>query len=283
MEKAAVAAFSLFGGAVSTGFTDSKGPSSPMLSEMKLRGAWRKIRSRIGIRSNKVAIRSHTPWYVKFAGYGLMMGVAGAVAWYLVDNSYKITGFNREEATAQIAKLTADNERLNREYDLTKTMLNEREGQLKIEKSSQSELTKNLGQIQDENSGLKEDLAFLRNIMSSGNVPEGLSIANLKIEADALPNEFRYRMLLTQGGQRKQDFKGKVQVVARIQQGTQQTALSFPTDAEVRDPGGEIEFRYYQKVDGRFRIPPGTQLKSIQVRILARPGYEVRSQKSVNL
>ena len=254
-----------------------------MLSEMKLRGAWRKVRAKIGIRSKKVAIKSHMPWYVKFAGYGLMMGVAGAVIWYLVDNSYKITGFSREEATAQIAKLTAANERLQREFDLTRTSLNERDGQLKIEKSAQSELAKNLGQIQEENAGLKEDLAFLRNIMSSGNVPEGLSIANLKIEADALPNEFRYRMLLTQGGQRKQDFKGKVQIVARIQTGAQQTALSFPSDAEVRGQGGEIEFRYYQKVDGRFRIPPGAQLKSIQVRVLALPGYEVRSQKSVNL
>ena len=254
-----------------------------MLSDMKLRGAWRKIRSKIGIRSNKVAIKSHMPWYVKFAGYGLMMGVAGAVAWYLVDNSYKITGFNRDEATLQISRLTQDNERLKREFELTKTLLNEREGQLKIEKSAQAELAKNLGQIQDDNSGLKEDLAFLRNIMSSGNVPEGLSIANLKIEADALPNEFRYRMLLTQGGQRKQDFKGKVQVVARVQQGVQQITLSFPSDAEVRGQGGEIDFRYYQKVDGRFKIPQGAQLKSIQVRVLALPGYEVRSQKSVNL
>ena len=41
-----------------------------MLSDMKLRGAWRKIRSKIGIRSEKVAIKSHMPWYVKFAGYG---------------------------------------------------------------------------------------------------------------------------------------------------------------------------------------------------------------------
>jgi hypothetical protein len=90
-------------------------------------------------------------------------------------------------------------------------------------------------------------------------------------------------MLLTQGGQRKQDFKGKVQVVVKIQTGTQQTTISFPTDAEVRLPGREIEFRYYQKVDGRFRIPEGAQLKSVQVRVLALPGYEVRSQKSVNI
>ena len=253
-----------------------------MLSEMKLRGSWRKIRSKIGIRSEKVAIRTHTPWYIKFGGYGLMMGVAAAVAWYLVDNSYKITGFNRDEAKAEIAKLTEDNERLVREFALTKTLLNERESQLSVEKASQAEFTRNLTQLQEENASLKEDLGFLRNIMSTGSVPEGLAIANLKVEADALPNEYRYRLLLTQGGQRKQDFKGKVQVIVRVQSGTQQTTLSFPPDAEMRAPGGTLEFRYYQKVDGRFRILEGSQLKSVQVRVLGLPGYDVRSQRSVN-
>ena len=253
-----------------------------MLSEMKLRGSWRKIRSKIGIRSERVAIRTHTPWYVKFGGYGLMMGVAAAVAWYLVDNSYKITGFNREEAKTEIAKLTEDNERLKREFALTKTLLNERESQLKVEKASQAEFTKNLTQLQEENAGLKEDLGFLRNIMSTGSVPEGLTIANLKIEPDALPNEYRYRLLLTQGGQRKQDFKGKVQAIVRIQSGAQQETLSFPPDAELKAAGGALEFRYYQKVDGRFRIPEGSQLKNVQVRVLGLPGYDVRSQRSVN-
>ena len=253
-----------------------------MLSEFKIRGTWRKIRSKIGIRSEKVAIRSHTPWYIKFGGYGLMMGVAAAVAWYLVDNSYKITGFNREEATAEIAKLKADNERLTREFALTKTLLNERESQLSVEKASQAEFTRNLTQLQEENAGLKEDLGFLRNIMSTGSVPEGLAISNLKVEADALPNEYRYRLLLTQGGQRKQDFKGKVQAIVRVQTGTQQSTLSFPTDAELRQPGGGLEFRYYQKIDGRFKIPEGSQLKSVQLRVLGLPAYDVRSQRSIN-
>ena len=253
-----------------------------MLSEFKLRGTWRKIRSKIGIRSEKVAIRMHTPWYVKFGGYGLTMGVAAAVAWYLVDNSYKITGFNREEAKTEIAKLTVENERLKREFALTKTLLNERESQLNVEKASQAEFTKNLAQLQEENAGLKEDLGFLRNIMSTGSVPEGLAITNLKVEADALPNEYRYRLLLTQGGQRKQDFKGKVQVIVRVQTGAQSATLSFPPDAQLKVQGGEVEFRYYQKVDGRFKIPEGSQLKNVQLRVLGLPGYDVRSQRSIN-
>lgn len=256
-----------------------------MLSQLKFRGSWRKIRSKIGIRSDKLAIRSHVPWYVKFAGYGVAMGIAAAIAWVIVDNSYRITGFSREEARSQIDALSAENGKLKLSYDATKSALNDKESQLKVETAAQAELAKNLSQLQEENAGLKEDLGFLRNVMSSGSVPDGLAIQNFKVEPDALPNEFRYRLLLTQGGQRKQDFKGKVQVIVRTQPlgGGQQTVLSFPSDAQLRGVGGEIEFRFYQKIDGRFRIPEGTELKNVQVRVMSVPGYDVRSQRSLNL
>ncbi len=254
-----------------------------MLSTLKFRGLRRKIRAKIGMRSQKVAIRQHVPWYMKFGGIGLMMGVAAAAAWWFIDNSYRITGFNRDEAKQQIAVLTAEKLKLQENFDTIKTQLNEHESQLKVEKASQAELAKNMTQLQDENSNLKEDLGFLRNIMSSGKATEGLAISNLKVEPDALPNEFRYRMLVTQGGQRKLDFKGKVQVIARIQQGTQQTALSFPSDPDLRAAGGELDFRYYQKIDGRFKIPEGAQLKNVQIRVLGLPGFDVKSQRSINL
>src|SRR5206468_924935 len=109
-------------------------------------------------------------------------------------------------------------------------------------------------QLQEENASLKEDLGFLRNIMSSGTTPEGLGVSNLKIERDGNANEYRYRMLLTQGGQRKQDFKGKVQVVAHVARDGTQTTLTFP-DPAAGDAAGAVEFRYYQKVEGRFAIP----------------------------
>lgn len=212
-----------------------------------------------------------------------MMGVAAAIAWWLVDNSYRITGFNREEAEQQITKLGEDNQRLKRELEAARSSLTERERQMQIEKAAQSEFAKNVVQLQEENAGLKEDLGFLRNIMSSGSVPEGLSIQNLKVEAEALPNEFRYRLLLVQGGQRKTDFKGKIQLVARVAQSGAIHTLNFPEDAVLKQPGGDLEFRYYHKVEGRFTIPEGALLKSIQLRVVSGPTAEVRAAKILNI
>ncbi len=247
-----------------------------------MRGLARRLRSNIGIRSSRMTIRSHLAWYWRWLLNVLMMAAVAGIVWWLVQNSYRITGFNPEEAKQQIASLGEENARMKRELDTARSAVAERDRQMAIDKAAQLELARNVTQLQDENAALKEDLGFLRNIMSSGATPEGIGIANLKVEQDGQANEFRYRMLLTQGGQRKQDFKGRVQLVARVaHQGAIQT-LAFP-DPSDGDGAGAVEFRFYQKVDGRFRIPEGAVLKGYEVRVVALPGGQVKLSRSVNV
>jgi hypothetical protein len=138
-----------------------------------------------------------------------------------------------------------------------------------------------VAQLQEENAGLKEDLGFLRRLMSSGATPEGIGVSELKVEREGTTNEYRYRMLLTQGGQRKQDFHGRVQLVARVAQGTTTNTLTFP-DPGLPETTGSFEFRFYHKVEGRFRIPDGAALKGVDMRVLAVPGGQVKLSRTIN-
>ena len=161
--------------------------------------------------------------------------------------------------------------------------MTERDRQLQIEKASQVELARSVAQLQEENATLKEDLGFLRRVMSSGaTTPEGVGISDLKIEREGAAGEYRYRMLLTQGGQRKQDFRGRVQILARVSQGPASSTLTFP-DPALPEATGSFDFRFYHKVEGRFRIPDGAALKSVDVRVLAVPGGQVKLSRTVNL
>lgn len=247
-----------------------------------MRGLARRLRSNFGIRSSRMMIRSHLAWYWRWLLNLLMMAAVAGIVWWLVENSYRITGFSPEQAKQQIATLGEENVGLKRGLEAARATVAERDRQLAIDKSAQSELARSVAQLQDENAALKEDLGFLRNIMSSGTTPEGLGIANLKVEQDGQPNEFRYRMLLTQGGQRKQDFKGRVQVLARVAYQGAVSTLSFP-EPSTGDSAGAVDFRFYQKVDGRFRIPEGALLKGYEVRVLALPGGQVKLSRSVNV
>lgn len=246
-----------------------------------MRGIGRRLRSNFGIGSSRMAIRSQLAWYWRWLLTLLLMVAVGGIVWWLVQNSYRITGFNQEEARQQLGTLAAESARMKHELDAARGTLVERDRQLQIEKAAQSDLARTFAQLQEENASLKEDLGFLRRLMSSGATPEGIGVSDLKVERDGSKNEYRYRMLLIQGGQRKQDFKGRVQIVARVMVGATASTLNIP---EV-DPGeaGAFEFRFYHKVEGRFALPHGAVLKSAEVRIVAVPGGQVKLSRTINM
>jgi hypothetical protein len=247
-----------------------------------MRGIGRRLRSSFGIGSSRMAIRSQLAWYWRWVLNLLMMAMVAGVVWWLVQNSYRITGFNVEEARQQIGSLRAEGEKLRQELEAARGSLVERDRQLQIERAAQGELARNVAQLQEENASLKEDLGFLRRLMSSGATPEGIGVSDLKVEREGRSNEYRYRMLLTQGGQRKQDFKGRVQIVARVAQGTTTSTLTFP-DPSQPETAGSFEFKFYHKVEGRFTIPDAAVLKSVDVRVLAVPGGQVKLSRTINL
>jgi len=247
-----------------------------------MRGIGRRFRSSFGIGSARMAIRPHLAWYWRWLINILAMAVVAGVVWWIVQNSYRITGFDADEARRQIDSLTEENRRMKRELEVARSTLIERDRRLQIEKASQGELARSVAQLQEENAAIKEDLGFLRRLMSSGATPEGIGVSDLKVEKDGVTGEYLYRMLLTQGGQRKQDFRGRVQVLARIVQGTAGSTLTFP-DPALPETTGSFEFRFYRKVEGRFRIPEGATLRSVEVRVLAVPGGQVKLSRTINI
>jgi regulator of replication initiation timing len=247
-----------------------------------MRGIGRRLRSTFGIGSSRMAIRSQLAWYWRYLLNVLMMLLVAGVVWWLVQNSYRITGSDIAEVRSHISSLTEENEAIKRDLDAVRASLTERERQLQIEKASQTELARSVAQLQDENAGLKEDLGFLRKVMSSNTAPEGIAISELKVEREGRPNEFRYRMMLTQGGQRKQDFRGRVQVLARVSSPTGATTLTFP-EPGVGEAAAAFDFKFYYKAEGRFAIPDNATLKSVEFRILALPGGQVKLSRTLNV
>lgn len=247
-----------------------------------MRGIARRIRSHFGIGSSRMAIRAQAAWYWRWLLNVLMMAAVAGTVWWIVVNSYRIAGKSVDEVQERINTLSEENAALKQEVTASRASLVERDRQLQIEKAAQTELARTVAQLQEENSGLKDDLAFLRKLMSSGATPEGIVLSDVQISPDGTANGYRYRILLTQGGQRKQDFKGRVQLVAHVAKGGTESALSFPDASGPKAAAGALDFRFYQKVEGRFVLPDGSALKSVEVRVLALPGGQVKLSRTVN-
>ena len=249
-----------------------------------MRGIGRRLRSHFGIGSSRMAIRAQAAWYWRWLLNVLMMAVVAGAVWWIVVNSYRIAGKSVDEVQQRINTLSEENAALKQEVTASRASLVERDRQLQIEKAAQTELARTVAQLQEENSGLKDDLAFLRKLMSSGATPEGIVLSDVQINPDGTANGYRYRILLTQGGQRKQDFRGKVQIVAHVAQNGQAATITYPEPSAgaAADTAGAVDFRFYQKVEGRFAIPEGSTLKSADVRVLAMPGGQVKLSRTIN-
>ena len=143
---------------------------------------FRRLRSNFGIGSSRMAIRSQLAWQWRWLLNLLMMAAAGVIVWWLVAG--RIGGGDVEQMHQHLDTLTEENASLKRNLDASRTTLAERERQLQIEKAAQGELARNVAQLQEENAGLKDDLGFLRKVMSSGATPEGIGVSDLRIERD---------------------------------------------------------------------------------------------------
>jgi hypothetical protein len=155
------------------------------------------------------------------------------------------------------------------------------ERQLQMERATYVDLVKQVKALTDENAVLKEDLAFFQTLMPSGGKEGGVAVNRFLVQNDVLPNEYRYRLLLTQTGQRAKDFQGKLQFVVNLQQDGKKTVL--PADDDKDDKAFKLNFRFYQRVEGTFRVEPGTVVKSIQVRVLEGDGKEPRLTQMATL
>ena len=241
----------------------------------------RRLRSRFGLRSTRMTIRSQLAWYWRWAINVIALVLVAFAAWWLIGATQRLAGFDRDEARARIDALQVDVDRMARELDLVRSSLAEREQQVAIGTAAQGELARNLAQLQEENAALREDLGFLRNLMASSSAPAGLSMANVKVERIGDSREHRYRLLISQGGDRRQDFRGRVQLVLRLEGAGGARTLTVPEDFAAG--GGKVEFRFYQAVEGRFRLPEGTALKGYEVQVVALPGGQVKLSRSFNV
>jgi hypothetical protein len=95
----------------------------------------------------------------------------------------------------------------------------------------------------------------------------GLSINRFRVQPDSLPGEYRYRLLLVQSGQRVKEFQGTLQFVVNLEQGDRKFVVTLPLEEQKSAKEYQVNFKFFQRVEGTFKVAPGTVVKSLQVRV----------------
>ena len=255
------------------------------MSRRDLSGSFWKLRQRFGIAAPKVAIHSHVPWYWRWVGFAVLLGVAAASAAWFYDAGRRFAGFDRSEVQQELARVTGELEAARAELEELRAIASAADSRVSIERTAQQKLAQQIRTLEKENARVREELATFESMISSEarNAPT-LSIFRFKVEPDLLPGEFRYRLLLvTPSTRRERDFNGRLELVVNLTEGDQNVMMSFPEPADADAGAFRLAFKYFRRVEGTFRVNPKAKVESVQVRIYETGSTQPRATHSVSL
>jgi hypothetical protein len=243
----------------------------------------RTLKRRYGIAAPRVAVHTHVPWYWRWLVGALLSAVVLGVAWLTYDFGRSLAGYHSGEAAAEQARLASEVGRLQEENAELRDQLVAAEREVQIESSTQGNLAGQLKALSDENALLKEDLAFFQTLMTSSNdAPGGVAINRFRVRPDALPGEYRYQLLVVQTRTRSKEFQGRLQLVVDLVRDGRPEVLLLPRAQDKHDPY-LLVFKFYQRVEGTFTLPPDATVSRVQVRVLENGVDMPRSSQTVTL
>ena len=250
-----------------------------------LSGSFWNLRKRFGIAAPRVAVHSHVPWYWRWTGVAVLVGVAAASAAWFYDAGRRYAGFERSELEQQLAGIQSELQDARAELESLRAVASAADSRVAIERTTQQKLAQQIRTLEQENARVREELATFESMISSdARHASTLSIYRFKVEPDLLPGEYRYRLLLvTPSTRRERDFSGRLELVVNLTEGERSAMMSFPESADADAGAFRLAFKYFRRVEGTFRVNPKAKVESVQVRVYETGATQPRATHSVSL
>ena len=239
----------------------------------------RRLKGRFGLASPHLAVRRHLPWPARWLLLALVFLLAVLFARQVFDYGMHVAGYGRATNGDELMELRATTRRLEAENAELRRARVAAESQLQIERAAGADLMRSLKAQQEANARLQEDVAFFQTLMPGSTEQERIGVYRLALERGVTPGEYRYRLLVVQEGRRERDFKGRMQLSVSYVAGGRKESAQVPLDGVASN----LAFRYYQRLEGGFRLPPDAVVKSLQARVFEPGVAQPRGQQTINL
>jgi hypothetical protein len=255
---------------------------------MAIDPAWRRFRRRFSISAPRMAVRTHLGWPWRVAVVSAFLALVAGMWWWGFDFGQIFGGFNRKAVEAQLATAEADAARYQQESAALRQQVSAFESELAMSRGVQAALTKQVAELTQDNQQVREELAFLQKLVSDASKQAGLSIPRLVVERGA-DDAWHYSVLVVRGGTPRDDFEGHLVLAAQLAAGSDGTSggrpgtLSLPDDQPETAGALKLRFKYYQRIEGVLRLPPGAQVRSLTVRAYEAGASAPRATRTLAL
>jgi hypothetical protein len=98
---------------------------------------------------------------------------------------------------------------------------------------------------------------------------------------------WRYSLLIVRGGNPRDEFAGRVELLATLQPidrlESPPQVLTLPDDQPETAASLKLAFRYYQRIEGTFHTPSGTRVTALEARAFEYGNGTPRAQRGLQV
>lgn len=183
----------------------------------------------------------------------LLFALAGYIAY---QNLSETAAAGLAVATADRGQLVAALDSMARENNTLHDELAALRRKRQVERRAYGEVDRHLQEMQDENLALRQEVAFYRGILK-GSTPTGFRIQDFQVVPEGAPGSYRFRVVLTQDTKDDNVAEGALTLFVDGDLRGRRTRLSLQELTGRVARGLDFRFQFYQKVEGRIRLPRG--------------------------
>lgn len=219
----------------------------------------RLLRRRLTVSAPRMAIRSATPWPLRWLLAAVVLGFSGALALWAFEFGKDIAGLDRN-AKQELESLRGEVRQLREDLGRAQSIANTSESLLTAEKSAQEQLALQIKQLQSDNQTLRTDLGFFERLIP-GSGSDALSIRGLQVERVG-EAQLKWQVLMIQAEKNAPEFKGLLELsFGGTLDGKPWAVQQSPTPQPVLIKG-------YLRQEGLVDVPAQAVVKTVTAKII---------------
>lgn len=241
---------------------------------------------KMSISAPSLRVTTRMPWWLRGVLIFLGLALAAALGAWIYEQGRSFAGFNKDEIQTELTRLRTENKALNEDKDrLTKIAISA-ESQLNLEKATQTQLSRQIKQMEIDNAKSKEDLAFFETLLPTTAGKDGVAMRNVRASLDETRKFVNVRMLLMQGGKKVNEIRGFVQITLQgsldgkpySQVYTNDNIASVAAGSAAAEANAGLKFNLsrYQRIEAQLpvwlndpaNVPKNLMLKNITIKIM---------------
>jgi hypothetical protein len=220
---------------------------------------FRLLRRRLTISAPSMAIRSHTPWPVRWALVALMLGFCGAIGLWAFEFGKGIAGLD-SHAKEELAQLKEEVVKLRDDRDKAQSVANTSGSLLTAEKAAQDKLAVQVRLLETDNRALRDDLGFFEKLMPSTG-SESIAVRGLQAELLGGGAQIKWQALVIQPTKNAAEFNGKIELTLGGTQAGKPWTMALPGGPQA------LQVKQYRRLEGVVDLPAQVVVKTISAKV----------------